>query len=120
MPLFCYYRYMNTWHRLTNINLETRKAFCSSCQAIVGIIYRNRTASGKINWRCGVYENKRKSKDKYRHHKKDKCERCGFVPEHLCQLDVDHIDNNHKNNDLANLMTLCANCHRLKSLQARI
>jgi hypothetical protein len=51
----------------------------------------------------------------YRPHKKDKCELCGFVPVHSCQLDVDHIDGNRNNNDLANLQTLCANCHRLKT-----
>ena len=43
------------------------------------------------------------------------CERCGFIPEDSCQLDVDHIDGNKKNNDICNLQTLCANCHRLKT-----
>lgn len=52
---------------------------------------------------------------KYRREKKDYCEKCGFIPEHKCQLDVDHIDGNHKNNDSKNLQTLCANCHRLKT-----
>ena len=51
----------------------------------------------------------------YRQHKKDRCERCGFVPLHTGQLDVDHIDNNHKNNDPANLQTLCKNCHSLRT-----
>lgn len=49
--------------------------------------------------------------------KKNSCERCGFIPEHSCQLDVDHIDGNHKNNEESNLQTLCANCHRLKTYQ---
>lgn len=48
-------------------------------------------------------------------HRKDSCERCGFVAKHECQLDVDHIDGNKKNNDPSNYMTLCANCHRLKT-----
>lgn len=43
------------------------------------------------------------------------CSFCGFVPVHMCQLDVDHIDGNHHNNDPENLQTLCANCHRLKT-----
>lgn len=47
--------------------------------------------------------------------KKDFCEKCGFIPEHRCQLDVDHIDGNHWNNQESNLQTLCANCHRLKT-----
>lgn len=51
----------------------------------------------------------------YRNHKKDVCERCGFVAEDPCQLDVDHIDGNHSNSASDNLQTLCANCHRLKT-----
>lgn len=47
--------------------------------------------------------------------KKTYCEHCGFVAIHRCQLDVDHIDGNHFNNDTSNLQTLCANCHRLKT-----
>lgn len=48
-------------------------------------------------------------------HKKENCELCGFVPTHSCQLDVDHIDGNNRNNKPENLQTLCANCHRLKT-----
>jgi 5-methylcytosine-specific restriction endonuclease McrA len=51
----------------------------------------------------------------YRIYVKDKCENCGFLPIHKCQLDVDHIDGNHNNNNPSNLQTLCANCHRLKT-----
>jgi hypothetical protein len=47
--------------------------------------------------------------------KKSYCECCGFISVHYCQLDVDHIDGNHENNDPNNLQTLCANCHRLKT-----
>lgn len=43
------------------------------------------------------------------------CERCGFIPEAMCQLDLDHIDGNHNNDDPSNHQTLCANCHRLKT-----
>ncbi|SRR5258706_8740264 len=52
----------------------------------------------------------------YTKYKKETCEDCGFIPIHTCQLDVHHIDGCHYNNDLNNLMTLCANCHRLKHL----
>ncbi|QHZ60024.1 hypothetical protein PJKIFABJ_00088 [Pseudomonas phage PE09] len=56
-----------------------------------------------------------KGKDKYKLYKGDSCECCGFVAIHKVQLDVDHIDGNHFNNDPSNLQTLCANCHRLKT-----
>jgi 5-methylcytosine-specific restriction endonuclease McrA len=32
-------------------------------------------------------------------------------------LDIDHVDGNKANNDPSNIMTLCANCHRLKTYQ---
>ena len=48
-------------------------------------------------------------------HREDKCRRCGFIPENSCQLTVDHIDKNRKNNSIDNLQTLCHNCHNLKS-----
>jgi predicted HNH restriction endonuclease len=48
---------------------------------------------------------------------KVKCEICGFVPVHKAQLDIDHIDGNRMNNDILNLQVLCANCHRLKTME---
>ena len=53
------------------------------------------------------------SKFGYLLHKKDKCEKCGFVPEDKCQLDVIYKDDNKKNKDKRNLKTLCANCNRV-------
>jgi len=52
-------------------------------------------------------------------HKKGVCEECGFIPVNSCQLDVDHLDGNNKNNEVSNLQTLCANCHRLKTYTNR-
>ncbi len=46
-------------------------------------------------------------------HKKPICERCGFVAEDKCQLDIVYKDGNKKNKDSSNLKTLCANCHRV-------
>ena len=63
----------------------------------------------RVCWKC--------RENGYRLHKKDRCELCGFIAIHAVQLDVDHIDGNHQNNDSSNLMTLCANCHRLKTQQ---
>lgn len=51
--------------------------------------------------------------------RKDKCEVCDFVPVHIGQLDLDHIDGNKLNNSEENLQTLCANCHRLKTILNR-
>ncbi len=47
--------------------------------------------------------------------KKSFCEKCGFEAVIQQQLDIDHIDGNHLNDDPSNLQTLCANCHRLKT-----
>ena len=35
------------------------------------------------------------------------------------QLEVDHIDENHKNSEPCNLQTLCACCHRIKTKYRR-
>ena len=48
--------------------------------------------------------------------KKSYCEKCGFVAVHRVQLDIDHKDGNHKNDKEDNLQTICANCHRLKTV----
>ncbi len=55
----------------------------------------------------------------YLKYRKSFCEFCGFIPLNMCQLDVDHINGNHKDNSKENLQTLCANCHRLKTYNQR-
>jgi len=55
----------------------------------------------------------------YKMHKLKCCQICNFIAERSCQMDVDHIDGDHKNDKLENLQTLCANCHRLKSQMDR-
>lgn len=45
---------------------------------------------------------------------KEVCQECGFIPKHVSQMDVHHLDENHENNSPENILVLCANCHRLK------
>ena len=63
-------------------------------------------------WRNTTWSNG-KNRGKYRKVKAATCSRCGFVPEHPRQLDVDHINGDHTDDRLENLRTLCANCHRV-------
>jgi hypothetical protein len=53
------------------------------------------------------------SKYGYLLHKKDKCEKCNFVPEDNCQLDLVYKDGDMKNKSVKNMLTLCANCNRV-------
>ena len=83
-----------------------------SCPCGQPVRSKGRTSTGlqlwdRVCWKC--------KEQGYQIHKKDYCEFCGFKAVHIVQLDVDHIDGNHANNDLSNLQTLCANCHRLKT-----
>ena len=105
---------MGNWkHTLTLINTEKRAAVCSKC----GPVKVRNKPSNKL-WRCSKAINeiearyKKKKKQVYRKHLKKECERCGFKPEHRCQLDIHHLDGDHSNNVQGNLQTLCANCHR--------
>ncbi len=45
--------------------------------------------------------------------KKNKCEKCGFIAENTCQLDIVYKDGTVKNKEKSNMRTLCANCNRL-------
>ncbi len=108
-------------HKLTEINEQTRKAICAECGPVtIKPRYNGKnTFRCKISWKKGSSRSrtlsaKRKAKP-YKKYKKDYCETCGFVAQHSVQLDVDHIDGNHTNNDPTNLQTLCSNCHRLKT-----
>jgi hypothetical protein len=100
-------------HKLTGINVGNKTAFCANCGPVK--IKRKASPNG---WRCKKAENKfthqctRRKKRSYRKHLGRTCERCGFLPEHKCQMDIHHLDNEHTNDAPDNLQTLCANCHR--------
>jgi hypothetical protein len=97
-------------HLLSNLNIENRTANCANC----GQVSLKKAGAG---WRCwkAVRAYRDLQEFPWRSHKKEVCELCGFIPVHICQLDVDHIDGNNSNNEESNLQTLCANCHRLKT-----
>ena len=88
------------------------KSVRGTCHCGQPVRTKGRGASGiklwdRVCWKC--------KEGGYRLYKKSYCEECGFVAIHQVQLDVDHVDGNHTNNDVSNLRTLCANCHRLKT-----
>jgi hypothetical protein len=105
-------------HKLTDIDEVNRQANCSICGPVRIKLRDSRYTNPKSRYRCkSVYlDNNDRIKYPYKKYKKEHCEKCGFVAEHTVQLDVDHIDGDNKNNDPINLQTLCANCHRLKTL----
>ena len=44
------------------------------------------------------------------------CAKCGFEAKHPTQMDIHHINGDHKDNREENLATYCANCHRLEHI----
>ena len=86
--------------------------FCSKgCYRNYGKKYLGHSQGRQID----TPRERKPTKPHYRDFKLTYCEHCGFIAKHPCQLDVDHIDGNHKNDDPSNLQTLCANCHRYKT-----
>jgi hypothetical protein len=93
-------------HKMLLKNPSIRFGICAICGP-------TRLKKKQYGWSCRNKYNQYRSRQFK--NKKDYCESCGFIAEHRSQLDVDHIDGNHNNNDMTNLQTLCANCHRLKT-----
>jgi 5-methylcytosine-specific restriction endonuclease McrA len=107
-------------HKLSEIDDDLLMAYCSECETLVKILKEIRS-DGKARYRC---KNRHRdtlnlTKAPYRQFKKDRCEDpdCTATILYSCQLTVDHIDGNRHNNDISNLMTLCHNCHALKSFR---
>lgn len=124
---------MGKWvHRLAGVDPVKRTATCSNCGPVsirpdrkrwkcmtVVRAWRKAHPSKWRKSRAAKARYRLKSRRPYRLLLGRRCARCGFVPEHRCQLDVDHVDGDHKNNTPENLQTLCANCHRLKTWNER-
>jgi predicted RNA-binding Zn-ribbon protein involved in translation (DUF1610 family) len=103
-------------HKLTSIDEEARTALCSVCgQTKIKLRDKNRPINSRYRCKAVYKRNIINSQYPYAVHKKNTCGKCGFIPVHISQLDVDHIDGDRWNNDPSNLQTLCANCHRLKT-----
>jgi hypothetical protein len=106
-------------HSLTNINVDDLVGDCSICGSSVTLkkSYKSKT-TGTQFYRCyrKYIATKTHIERPWVLHKKDICEKCGFVPLEDCQLTVDHIDGDKTNNELHNLMTICHNCHALKTM----
>lgn len=90
------------------VKVMYKEKSCAHCE---NLFVPNRKDKIYCSRRC----KERNKKVPYTKYKDTKCAYCNFIPLHECQLDVDHIDGNHKNNSIDNLQTLCANCHRLKT-----
>jgi len=105
-------------HFLVNLDTESRIADCAECGLKVNIRLRS-NGRGVKRWRYSKAENFQITarRKRYRTHKGTVCECCGFVPIISAQLDVDHKNGNHEDDAETNLWTLCANCHRLKTLR---
>lgn len=92
---------------------------CTKCSIVKPIDQFHKSLRYKdgYNYWCKSCSNQAKklSVKPYSIHKKSYCENCSFIALDSCQLDIDHIDGNHSNNDISNLRTLCANCHRIKT-----
>jgi hypothetical protein len=93
---------------------------CPDCRTSAGKVRKCRTCGTEFEGyanrqycKPACRPNRNRVAKPYAHLKGSECERCGFVPEHSCQLDVHHLDRDWQNNDPANVQTLCANCHRL-------
>jgi 5-methylcytosine-specific restriction endonuclease McrA len=109
-------------HSLTNVDGTTRTGDCAVCGPSVRVKESYTKKQGqKQHYRCyrQFKVGKMLSERPYKIHQKDYCEnvRCTATIEEECQLTVDHIDGDHSNNEISNLMTLCVNCHALKTQQ---
>ena len=113
-------------HVLSDVDPVARTATCRECGPVSirskGSWWTCRIAANERKRYAGERERNRHRKrpgtrvgprvPPHRKHVKDTCERCGLQDDDVRLFDVHHIDGDHENNDVANLRTLCPNCHR--------
>ena len=101
-------------HRIVSYKPDGKSGTCSECGPVR--LYRQSASTfichNQARGRANKWARENFKDNPYRRFLKETCERCDFEPEHICQLDVHHLDGNRRNNDKDNLQTLCANCHR--------
>lgn len=113
-------------HTLQNLDADTLTADCAVCGPAspvlkISAVQYQCTASRRASQQAARRRARAAGKvyalsnRDYIGHRKDACERigCPYGADHLCLLDVHHLDGNRANNDSSNLVTLCAFCHRL-------
>lgn len=97
------------WHRISEVDEQGRRGTCSICGPVW---LKRRERDAVVTWSCGHRHNQY-WRPAHRRHLAPMCEACGFKPRHEAQLDGHHINGDHSDNRPANIMTLCANCHRI-------
>lgn len=100
---------MTELHRITAINSTDRTGTCAVCGPVR---LRRRERRGSVEWSC-ARKHASYTRPSHRAAVSDHCAVCGYRALHASQLDVHHIDGDRTNNGAENLVTLCANCHRL-------
>jgi hypothetical protein len=103
-------------HRFKKLEPATVRGICVLCQRNP----QKKKPGGRFAALCSQC-NKREfmSHKSYQDARQKICAECGFEAKHICQMDIDHIDGDHQNNEPSNLRSLCACCHRLKTFEAR-
>lgn len=95
-----------TFKRLKSI-IKKSKSGLSFCSVECGNRYKNQLVT---NYQS-ANDYRRNAFLAYPH----KCAKCGYDEDERI-LEVHHIDENHNNNDLTNLIILCPNCHKKVTL----
>jgi 5-methylcytosine-specific restriction endonuclease McrA len=117
-------------HRILEKDLQAKRGVCACCGPVdlfVGVKPDGKTprwhcaSAGRARMRAYTRAHPEKGREWRRGNPAARrphlafrggcCERCGHVPLFLDVLAVHHVDQNHENNDPANLKTLCSSCH---------